>query len=92
MFEGTIEEVAAQAELLLGKLASGAICVPQPWDRRVDCLLKLPDGSIIGEMISIEEVTDRRIRATAERLQKRSDGIDVPLVNEVYSPARITPR
>jgi len=31
MFEGSIEEVAAQAELLLASVVPGAICVPQDW-------------------------------------------------------------
>jgi len=59
-------------------------------DRRVDCVLKLPDGSLIGQMISVDELTERRVRATAERLQKRADGIGVPMINEIQSKS-ITP-
>jgi len=92
MFEGTIDEVAAQAQTLLASVAAGAVCVPQDWDRRIDCVLKLADGSVIGEMVGLDEVTERRIRATGERLQKRADGIEVPLVNELQSPVRIVPR
>jgi len=75
MFEGTIEEVAAAAEALLASIAPGAFCVPQSWDARIDCFLRLPDGSIIGEMVSADELTEGRLRATGERLQKRAESI-----------------
>jgi len=70
-----------------------ALCVcRKAWDNRIDCLLKLPDGSIVGEMVLVNELTERRLQATGERLQKRAEGIDVPLVNELQSPVKITPR
>jgi hypothetical protein len=92
VLKGTIDEVAAQAETLLASISAGAFCVPQDWDQRIDCLVNLPDGSVVGEMVSLNEVTERRIRATGERLRKRADGIDVPLVNEIQLPVRIVPR
>ncbi len=91
MFDGAIEEAAAKAQQLLATIAPGAVCVPQAWDRRVDCILRLPDGSFIGEMVSVGELTEERIRATGERLRKRGEGIDVPLVNELQSPIKIVP-
>ena len=92
MFKGTLDEVAAQAERLLASIAPGAFCLRQDWDRRIDCLISLPDGSVIGEMVSFDEVTEQRINATGERLRKRAEGLDVRLVNEIESPVRIIPR
>jgi hypothetical protein len=92
MLEGTIDEVAAQAQRVLASVAAGAFCVPQDWNQRIDCVLKLADGSVIGEMVNLDEVTERRIRATGERLRKRAEGIEVPLVNELRPPVRILPR
>ena len=92
MFEGTIEEAAAEAEKLLAGIAAGAVCVPQQWDHRIDCLLTLPDGSVVGEMVPVNELTERRILATGERLLKRANGLQVTLVNELRTPTRIVPR
>jgi hypothetical protein len=91
VFQGTIEQAAAEAEKLLSSIAAGARRVPQQWDQRVDCVLNLPDGSVIGEMVPLNELTERRVVATGERLLKRAQGIDVPLVNELRAPSRIFP-
>ena len=91
MFNGPIEEAVIEAEKLLSSIVPGGMCVAQDWDQRIDCLVKLPDGSLVGEMIGVKELTERRIRATGERLKKRVEGIDVPLVNEVRGPRRIVP-
>src|SRR5262249_48460248 len=53
MLTGTIEEVAEQAERVLSAVAPGAYCVPQEWDSRIDCLIALPNGSVVGEMIRL---------------------------------------
>jgi hypothetical protein len=90
MFEGTIEEAAAEAQTLLSRLAHGAVCVAQEWNDRIDCLLKLPDGSVVGEMVPVSELTESRIREAGERLRQRGEGIEVPLVNELHPPVRIT--
>ncbi|MGE5145621.1 MAG: hypothetical protein ACM3N5_02675 [Candidatus Eiseniibacteriota bacterium] len=87
---GTIEEVAEQAERLLRSLVPNAHCTAQEWDNRIDCMAWLPSGKeVVGEMISINDVTEERIRETAERLKKRQLGIDVPLVNELWEPIRL---
>ena len=91
MFHGTIAERASQAECLLVQVAPGAACVPQEWDNRVDCVLKLADGTVVGEMVPLSDLTDSRIRETGERLRQRAEGDDVPLLNELHSPTRIVP-
>jgi hypothetical protein len=92
MFEGTLEEAAAQAEKLLGTIAPGAMCVAQEWNARVDCILRLPDGTVVGEMVAAGELTERRVREAGERLRQRAEGKDVPLVNELRPPVRIVSR
>lgn len=89
MLTGTIEEIAVLAGRILASIAAGARCVPQEWDSRIDCLIKLPSGEIVGEMIKLDEVDEKRIRETAERLQQRSLGIDVPLVDELWPPIAV---
>jgi hypothetical protein len=44
MFEGSIQEVAERVERYVAAIAPGATCVPQEWDGRIDCLIKLPMG------------------------------------------------
>ena len=92
MFDGNIATAAAQAEKLLSTIAPGAVCVPQEWDDRVDCVVWLSDGTVVGEMVPISDLTENRIRATGERLRQRADGLDVPLVDEIRRPIRIVPR
>jgi len=92
MFEGSLEQAAAQAEKLLGTIAPGALCVAQEWDARVDCILKLPDGTVVGEMIAASDLTASRVREAGERLRQRAEGKDVPLVNELRGPVTIVPR
>jgi hypothetical protein len=89
--EGTIDEIAEQAERILAPIAPGAYCVPQEWDNRIDCLTRLPDGSVIGEMIAMAEATEQRIRDAGERLRQRQLGINVPLRDELRAPIRIVP-
>jgi hypothetical protein len=89
MFQGTAEEKARQAEQILASIVPGAFCTVQDWDGRIDCTIRLADGSIAGEMVLLSELTEARIIATAERLQMRLQGIDVPSVNAVRGPMRI---
>jgi hypothetical protein len=81
-----------QAEKLLGAIAPGALCVAQEWDARVDCILKLPDGTVVGEMVAATDLTESRVRDAGERLRQRAEGKAVPLVNELRPPIRIVPR
>ena len=90
MFKGSLEQAAAEAEELLSRVAPGAVCVPQVWDNRIDCLLKLPDGSVVGEMVAVGELTANRIREAGERLRQRAEGIEVPLADKLQQPIRIT--
>lgn len=92
MFEGNLEDAAAQAEKLINAIVPGAVVVAQEWDDRIDCLIRLPDGNVIGEMVPFSDLTERRVRATGERLRKRAAGHEVPLVNEVPQPIRIVRR
>jgi hypothetical protein len=89
MFNGTIEERAEQAETLLSQVAPGAVCIAQDWDNRIDCLLKLRDGRVVGEMVAVSQLTEQRIRATGERLRQWGEGVEVPLVDELLPPVRI---
>ena len=92
MFDGNLEDAAAEAEKILGTIAPGAICVAQEWDNRIDCVIRLPDGNVVGEMVSVSDLGETRIRATGERLRQRAAGQDVPLVNELRQPLRIIRR
>jgi hypothetical protein len=89
MLTGTAEEVAEQAERILVSVAPGAWCVPQEWDRRIDCLIRLPSGAVTGEFVSLDEADEIRIRDVGEQLQQRSLGVDAPLRNELTGPLRI---
>ena len=92
MFEGTIEEKAEQAERILRSVAPTAFCTAQEWDGRIDCQIRLADGSFAGEMIGLAELNEARLIATGERLRKKLQGIPVQLVNELRPPIRITSR
>ena len=91
MRDGDYPEETAWAERLLNSIVPGAACVGQEWDSsRVDCCLKLPDGTVVGDlMVALSDLTESRIRATGERLRQRAEGIDVPLVNELQAPILI---
>jgi hypothetical protein len=90
MLSGPIEEVATQAEkVLLSSITGEAFCVAQEWAQRVDCWVRLPDGSLIGETIAVGALTESRVRETANRLQKRVEGLPIPLVDEIAPPVRL---
>ena len=91
LLTGTVGEVAEQAEVILKSIAPTAYTNAQEWDNRVDCLIRLPGGAVIGEMILVTEATEARIRCAGIRLQQRLLGVDVPLKNELWAPVRINP-
>jgi hypothetical protein len=91
MFDENVDCAAAQAERLLVDIAPGAFCTAQEWDERIDCFLRLPDGTLIGEMILVEELTESRVRETGWRLQQWAEGRKVPLVRPILPPVRIVP-
>jgi len=88
---GTIEQIAKRAEQILAAVAPGAYCAAQEWDNRIDCLIRLADGRVVGEMVVLDKLDEKRIRETGERLRQRSLGIEVPLHDELTPPIRIVP-
>jgi hypothetical protein len=91
MSRNSIEQAASEAQKALSAIAPGAFCIPQDWDNRVDCLITQPDGSVVGEMIELSELDAARLQATGKRLRMRSQGREVPLVDEIQPPTRIVP-
>ena len=55
-------------------------------DDRIDCMIMLPDGSMVGEMISLSEATAIRFKEAAEKLLKRQRGISIPLQGVLHPP------
>jgi len=84
-------QLEKKAERLIHSIAPGAFCTAQEWDQRLDCTIKLADGNVVGEMVGLDEVTEQRLKATGDRLRKRAEGDNIPLVNEVLPPIRIVP-
>jgi hypothetical protein len=90
---GNIEEIAEQGETILRSyIGDQARCIAQEWDNRIDCIMRLSDGSIVGEMVSLREATASRINEAGERLRRRNAGIQVALKNELRAPIRIVPK
>ena len=89
MSRGSPAEIVEQAEEILRAIVEGGYCVAQEWDDRVDCLVRLANGQVVGEMIPFEDFSEERIRAAAERLRRRREGFEEPLVNELTPPFRI---
>ncbi len=85
----TISDIAELAEQVLQSVAPTAFVQAQEWDNRIDCSVKLPNGSVIGEMVSLQHATEARIRDAGVRLQQRLQGIDVPLENKLLPPILI---
>ena len=81
--------LAEQVDSILTQVAANSFCIAQEWDHRVDCLVRLPDGKIAGEMVSLKDLTEERLRQTGERLRRRAAGDDVELVNALWGPIRI---
>lgn len=84
-------QLEKKAERLVSSIAPGAVCTAQGWDRRIDCTIKLGDGSVVGEMVGLRDVTERRLRETGDRLRRRAQGEKVPLENELRPPVLIRP-
>jgi len=91
LLTGTVEDVAEQAERILAAVAPGAWCQAQEWDDRIDCGIKLPDGTVVAEMVPLRDATESRIKEAGERLLKRQQGIAVTLHNERWPPILIRP-
>jgi len=87
---GSIDEISEQAQKIVNAIAHDIWCQAQEWDDRIDCMAKLPDGSVIGEMIARTKATETRFKEAAERLLKRRQGIDIPLQDELQPPVLIT--
>jgi hypothetical protein len=79
-------DLAEKSELLLKSVAPEAFCTAQEWDNRIDCEVRQADGRFVAEMIRLEEVSADRVLRAAERLQRRTLGEDVQLVNERRLP------
>jgi len=86
---GLWSTLTEQAESILTRVAANSFCIAQEWDHRVDCLVRLPDGKITGEMVSLNDLTEDRLRQTGERLRKKAAGDDIELVNALRGPIRI---
>jgi hypothetical protein len=82
-------DLSQEAERLLTSVATEAFCTAQEWDRRIDCGIRLPDGKVVAEMVSLRRLTERRIREAGERLQKKAAGKTVRLKDERCPPIRI---
>lgn len=84
-------QLEKKAERLVSSIAPGALCTAQEWDSRIDCAIKLADGRVVGEMVGLKDLTERRLREAADRLRQRAEGENVPLVSELLPPLAIRP-
>lgn len=84
-------QIERKAERLVSSIAPGAFCTAQEWDHRIDCVLKLDDGSVVGEMVSLSDVTEQRLREAGDRLRRRAEGENIALENELRPPALLRP-
>jgi hypothetical protein len=50
-----VERAAAKGQRVLRKIVQNALCGPQQWDNLVDCSIRLPDGTVTGEMIAVAD-------------------------------------
>ena len=78
--------LAAEAALRIKRAGVDAVCTPQEWDHRIDCVVRLKDVRTVGEMISLPNLTEERLIETAGRLALARDGHSVQLVNEIRRP------
>jgi low affinity Fe/Cu permease len=85
----SIQEMAADIEHTMRKILPTVVCIPQDWDNRIDCMIRLEDGTAVGEMLGLDDLTPKRIRQTAERLRRKLAGETVTLIGEVSTPVRI---
>ncbi len=82
-------ELAAKADGLITSILPPAFCTAREWDNRIDCAVKQADGMIVGEMISLEELSAERLQETAKRLRRKLGGEHVQLVGEIRPPLYI---
>jgi hypothetical protein len=83
------QDLAAETEKAMSVLLPEIICVAQEWDERIDCMVRLSDGSIVGEMIFVKDLCEDSIRNTASRLKQKITGESVSLIHEIFIPVRI---
>ena len=81
-------QLETRAQEILRKTCPEAWCTAQEWDNRIDCLVRLKNGAIVGEMISLPDVTAARLTETASRLH-RPTGEDIDLIDPILPPAFI---
>jgi hypothetical protein len=85
----TAEEAARHVECTLHPILPELFCIPQEWDDRIDCLVRLQTGEVVGEMLSLAEVRDTEIINIADRLRRVLNGEpSTSLRNAIWS-ARI---
>jgi hypothetical protein len=82
-------ELATKAGELVSSVVPEAWCTAQEWDNRVDCSVKLRNGMIVGEMISLRELSRERLCETADRLRRKLAGEEVQLISEILPPTYI---
>jgi hypothetical protein len=82
-------ELATRAEEIVSSIVREAFCTAQEWDNRLDCSVKLRNGTIVGEMISLRELSRERLSETADRLRRKLAGEDVQLISEILPPTFI---
>jgi hypothetical protein len=84
-------EATEQAGRVLSEAAPGAWCTAQEWDRRIDCTLKLDDGRMIGEMVTLADLSAERVAQAGDRLRRYAAGENVCLQNELTAPILLRP-
>ena len=82
-------QLTAMAEALVASVAPEARCTAQEWDNRLDCMVRLPDGAIVGEMVVLGDLMSKRLRETAERLQRIASGERVQLIRKIDLPVHL---
>ena len=87
--DGLWSMLAEEVDSILADVSASSYCVAQAWDHRVDCHVRLPDGTVVGEMISLKDLTEDRLRQTGNRLRRKAAGDDVELVNALWRPLGI---
>jgi hypothetical protein len=81
--------LASEAERIVSSIAATAYCVSQEWDNRLDCMVNLADGSVVGEMVPLSEITGAQLLEVGGRLARKVNGESVRLENELWTPIGI---
>lgn len=74
-------ELEEEVRRVLTAAEPQASCAARRKDRKIECAVRLPDGTEVGEMIALRDLTEERLEATGERLRRRAAGEKVPLVD-----------